>query len=328
MPINFVKVEDYDKKIYIWENAAGNSSKSKLNDMKIEHGVTRFDATVSYAKAIIGSKYKDIQSLADTFTYLHEIKGGYEKDTYEDVPYIIPYLVKNARDSVIVLSGGGFAYKTIDGSTSGGKRVAERLNNRGINCFLLHYRSNPYKFPIPMLDLQRSIRYIRTNADKLNINPYRISIMGFSSGGYIVASYINQFLGKDFFPENYTKDDIDLTNDSVISASMIYAPLTFKYNVPMLHAVYPYNQVTSTEQREKLLNNLELKNHFNSENIPQFISYSDGDQTINYEGTEDYIQALQLNMGDVTVHFVDNQDHGYSDDLYIDEYAEWLKEAK
>ncbi|QUY64966.1 alpha/beta hydrolase [Helcococcus kunzii] len=326
MPINFVKVEDYDKKIDIWENAAGNHSKSKLDDMQIKDGVNRFDATVSYAKAIIGTKYKDIQDLVDTFTYLHEIKGEYEKETYEDIPYIIPYLVDDARDSVIVLSGGGFAYKTIDGSTSGGKRVAERLNARGVNCFLLHYRSNPYKFPIPILDLQRSIRYIRKNATKFDINPSRISIMGFSSGGYIIASYINQYIGKDFFPENYREDDIDKIKDDIVSAAMIYAPLTFRYNVPMLHAVHPYEQVTDPEQREKLLKKLELKNNLNSENIPQFISYSDGDQTINYNGTEDYIQALQLNMGEVKVKFIDNQDHGYSDDLYIDDYVEWLKE--
>jgi len=325
LPINAVKVEDFDKKIDIWENAYGNSVKSKLEDMHIEEGITRFDATVSYARAIIGEEYKNIQKLADTFTYLHEIQGGYEKETYQDIPYIIPYIADENADSVIVLSGGGFAYKTIDGSTSGGKRVADRLNARGVNCFLLHYRSNPYKFPIPMLDLQRSIRFIRGNAKKFNINPDRISLMGFSSGGYIVASFINNYIGKNVFPDSYQADAIDSISDEVLSAAMIYAPFTFKYNVPMVHAVAEYENVTDEKNRNEILKDLELKNNINSENIPQFISYSDGDKTINYEGTEDYIEALKFAMGDVKVNFIDNQDHGYSDDLYVDEYVEWLK---
>ena len=324
MPINAVKVEDYDKKIYIWENAAGNSEKSKLDNMMIDESMTRFDATVSYAKSIIGTEYKDIQKLTDTFTYLHEIKGGYEKETYEDVPYIIPYLVEDSRDSVIVLSGGGFAYKTIDGSTSGGKRIAERLNDRGINCFLLHYRSNPYKFPISMLDLQRSIRYIRKNSNEFNIDPERISLMGFSSGGYIVASYINKYIGRDAFPKDYIIDEVDKVKDDIKSAAMIYAPFTFKYNVPMLHAVCEYKDLIDIENRSSILEGLELKNHINSEDLPQFISYSEGDKTINYEGTEEYIESLKFNMGNVTVNYIEGQDHGYSYDLYVDEYAEWL----
>lgn len=325
MPIKAVKVIDFDKKIDIWENANGNSSASKLSQMKIDYDKKRFDATVAYARGIIGEDYKDIQDLADTFTYQHEILGGYEKETFEDIPYIIPYIVDGSQDLVIVLSGGGFAYKTIDGSDSGGKRVADRLNARGISCMLLHYRSNPYKFPIPMLDLQRAIRFSKYKASDFGYSPDRISLLGFSSGGYIVASYINQYMGKDHFDSGYMADEIDRMDDKVIAAAMIYAPFTFEYNKPMIHAVYPYEDIQDEEKRSQLFESLDLKNKIEAVAIPHFISYSSGDRTINYKGTEAYIRALKDKRGNVTRIFVANQDHGYSDDLYIDEYEKWIK---
>src|SRR3712207_7956862 len=60
----------------------------------------------------------------------------------------------------------GFVFKTIDGSGQEGRDVARKLQERGINAFVLHYRSNPYKYPIPQLDLQRAIRYIRYRSEE------------------------------------------------------------------------------------------------------------------------------------------------------------------
>lgn len=324
MQLNSIKVHNFENKIDIWKNAYGNFSKSKLENMEIDYNQNRFDATVKYAKAIINEDYVDIQEEADTFTYLHEIKGGYEKDTYEDIPYLIPYIVKNSSEVVIILSGGGFAYKTIDGSTSGGKRIADKLNERGISCFLLHYRSNPYKFPIPMLDLQRAIKYVRYHSNKYGYSEDDISIMGFSSGGYVCASFINKYLGKNNFGADYILDEIDNTSDRIKSCAMIYAPLTFYYNVPMIHAVIEKEKARDEFIREEILSELDLVKHINSENIPQFISYSNGDKTVNFEGTEMYINRLKQNGGDVEINFVENQDHGYVDDLYVDDYVRWL----
>lgn len=325
MNTNYVKVKDYDKKIDIWENAYGNSNKSKLDDMDIDKSMNRYDATVTYAKKIINEDFEDIKEIGDTFTYLHEIEGGYEKDTYEDIPYLIPYIVEGSKDVVIVLSGGGFAYKTIDGSTSGGKRVAERLNDRNISCFLLHYRANPYKFPIPMLDLQRAIRFVRYNSEKYSYDRNRISLMGFSSGGYVVSNFINNYIGKNHFDKNYTLDEIDKESDDVFSASMIYAPFTFYYNVPMICATHNKKDYIDEFGRENLLQKLDLRQNIDSEMIPQFISYSDGDKTIDFRGTEKYIDTLKQNGGNVFVDFVENEDHGYSDDIYMDEYEKWIK---
>lgn len=47
-------VADYDTRIVIWENAAGNSSRSKLNDMNINHnGNKALSTMVSWLNGII-----------------------------------------------------------------------------------------------------------------------------------------------------------------------------------------------------------------------------------------------------------------------------------
>lgn len=324
MAISHVQKNDIDNKIDIWEKPPGYSSRSKLDEMDIDHDENRFDATVKYAREINGKEYKDISKLGDTFTYLHEIQGGYEKETFQDIPYLIPYPIQGSDKAVIVLSGGGFAYKTIDGSASGGRAIASRLNRNGISVFLLHYRSNPYNFPIPMLDLQRSIRYLKSIKDKFGIDESKIYLMGFSSGAYAVASFINKYMGNNFFPANYKEDEIDKIDDTVYKAAFVYPQLTFDYHVPMLSSVMPLDQIVSKEKREKVLDQLDLKKHIDSSQVMQFVAYSNKDTTIPQESVEDYIKSAKNEGVNMTRILVPGQEHGFSDDLYLDDLVKWI----
>ena len=54
---------------------------------------------------------------------------------------------------------------------------------------MLTYRYGPrYYYPIPLLDAQRAIRYVRTHASEDSIDPDRIGIMGFSAGGHLAST--------------------------------------------------------------------------------------------------------------------------------------------
>ena len=142
-------VADYATRVIIWENAAGNSKRSKLDDMNIfDHG-NKLLSTVSFASAIVNREYADVERTVDTFTYLYEIDGGFEAISYEDNPYLIPYVVERSDAAVIVIPGGGFGYKSMDGTTGEGKDIADTLNENGISAYVLHYRANPYEYPIP-----------------------------------------------------------------------------------------------------------------------------------------------------------------------------------
>jgi acetyl esterase/lipase len=103
----------------------------------------------------------------------------------EDIPKITPYLIENKKNNscVIVFPGGGYSIRAVHEK----EPIALWLNKIGISAFVLDYRVSPYKYPVPLLDAQRAIRFVRYNSKKFNIDPDRIGIIGFSAGGHLAS---------------------------------------------------------------------------------------------------------------------------------------------
>ena len=87
---------------------------------------------------------------------------------------------------VIVCPGGGYR---ILASTHEGLHVAHALNRIGIKAFVLKYRVAPtYHSTISLLDSQRAVRHIRHYAERFNVDPNRIGMLGFSAGGHLTLA--------------------------------------------------------------------------------------------------------------------------------------------
>ncbi len=326
MGVGSAGVADYEKRIEIWNTVAGNNERSKLDDMNIRSGGNPFIYTLLFASSIVGEEYKDKESIVDTFTYLYEIKGGYEKETYEDSPYLIPYLSEGSDLAVIVIPGGGFGYKSMDGSDGEGKDVAETLQKNGISAFVLHYRSNPYEYPIPQLDVQRAVRYLKYNAEKYSIAPEKIGLIGFSAGGFEIGSYINQIQGNNLLPDAYKMDEIDRMDDTISTAAMIYPALSFNDNVPMLFCLFDDKDVRNETTRKDLLELTDLKKYVNhSVDIPQFIAWGTKDSMVGIKETPKYIKKANEAGVDITEIRAEGQNHGFAQKYYIMQYIDWLK---
>lgn len=323
------ELRNIENKINIWELPPGYSKESKVDYLNVDFDGNKFDCMLNYTKKMVNTSFEDISKVGDTFTYLHEIKGKWECETFEDIPYLIPYKVENSEIAVIVLSGGGFIYKTIDGDASGGKSIADRLNKNGISAYLLHYRSNPYNFPIPMLDIQRAIRYLRYhNKDNKYYRNDKIYAMGFSAGAYVVSSFVNQYMNKDLLSSefiDYKKDEIDKVDDSISKAAFIYPQLTFNYHLPMLSSVLNDDKIDTEEKRAKLLEKFHLADNLSNEDVWQFVAYGNSDIVIPQESVEEYIKKLKQKGGNISQIFLPGEGHGFSDDLYIDEFVKWLE---
>lgn len=112
--------------------------------------------------------------------------------------------------SIIVAPGGAFHILSIDNE---GIRVAEWLNSLGIEAFVLKYRlvksetDNPFAELMPLMsnkdkldsinapvvemaknDGIEAMKYVRTNAAKLGLDPGKVGFMGFSAGGTVTMS--------------------------------------------------------------------------------------------------------------------------------------------
>jgi len=98
------------------------------------------------------------------------------------------------RTAIIFLHGGGFR---------GGRKeaIAAKLQayvRRGYVCIAAQYRlSGEAKWPAPLEDVKCAVRWARTNARDLGIDPARVAVGGFSAGGHLamMASGTQQVAG-------------------------------------------------------------------------------------------------------------------------------------
>jgi len=91
---------------------------------------------------------------------------------------------KEKLPAVIYVTGGGFINANKDNFAQQRMEIAEA----GYVVASIEYRVAPTAiFPEPLEDLKAAIRYLKANAEKFNINPDEIALMGSSAGGYLVA---------------------------------------------------------------------------------------------------------------------------------------------
>ncbi len=90
---------------------------------------------------------------------------------------------KNKGIGIIICPGGGYSILAIDKE---GYEVAEWLSGLGYTSFVLQYRV-PQKQEGALMDAQRAVRIVRAHAEKWNIHPDKIGMMGFSAGGSLTA---------------------------------------------------------------------------------------------------------------------------------------------
>ena len=113
---------------------------------------------------------------------------------------------KNTGAAVVVFPGGGYQVLAIDLE---GTEVCDWLTPKGITCVLLKYRvtdvgaypkSGPYpESPMALEDAQRTVGLVRLHAAEWHIDPHKIGVLGFSSGGHLVAAMSTHF-AKRLYP--------------------------------------------------------------------------------------------------------------------------------
>ncbi len=103
---------------------------------------------------------------------------------------------KSNGAAMIVCPGGGYSILAINLE---GYEVAEWLSSLGYTAFVLQYRV-PDKQEGALMDAQRAIRIVRNQAEKWNINPNKIGVMGFSAGASLSARASTLYYKQTYTP--------------------------------------------------------------------------------------------------------------------------------
>lgn len=109
---------------------------------------------------------------------------------------VYPPQGRNTRTAVVVLPGGGYNVLAIDLE---GTEVCDWLTSKGITCVLLKYRvpclkTGPYRdCKTALQDAQRTLGLVRSQAVRLNVDPQKIGVLGFSAGAHLVVAMSTHF---------------------------------------------------------------------------------------------------------------------------------------
>lgn len=102
-----------------------------------------------------------------------------------ETPTLDIYLPENRLSdiAVVILPGGGYANL----APKEGEGYARFFNEHGIAAFVCQYRVSPHRFPLPLLDARRAVRYVRYHSREFGIDPCKLYLMGSSAGGHLCA---------------------------------------------------------------------------------------------------------------------------------------------
>ncbi|GAC1419237.1 MAG: hypothetical protein NVS1B13_18460 [Flavisolibacter sp.] len=225
--------------------------------------------------------------------------------------------------AVVICPGGGYVIEAIGHE---GYDVARRLNAAGITCFVLKYRLPsdsimPDKTIGPLQDAQRSIQYVRENAEAYHVNPKKIGIMGFSAGGHLAS-----------------------TEGTHFKKALIANPLKTSLRPDFMILVYPVINLSDSLMNEGSRNNLLGKNpskemirnysndlQVNKETPPTFLVHARDDQAVKVQNSIHFYDALQKHRIPSNLYLYEKGGHGFgmnnptSTVQWINLAIEWLK---
>lgn len=233
-----------------------------------------------------------------------------------EVPSITPFLLNSTNPSpvVILAPGGGYGGR----ADHEGKPIAEWLNSIGFSAFVLNYRHFPFHHPIPFLDAQRAVRYVRYNAPTFHILPEQMGMLGFSAGGHLTATMGN-FGDRNFFPEGYTQDEIDSVSAKLNYMVLCYPVISFTQFHHMGSIRNLLGKNVDINSRAQLSAELQV----NSNTPPTFLWSTLEDTGVPYQNSELFATALRKQRTPVELHVFKTGGHGLGLGTQNPEVAQW-----
>jgi len=225
-------------------------------------------------------------------------------NTDSDTPTISTFLPPrwhNSGAGMVICPGG--AYKMLMSSYEGDD-IARWLNSFGVAAFVLKYRIAPrYRYPAPLLDAQRAVRFVRYNAQRFGIHADRVGIIGFSAGGHLASTVITHF---DRGNPN-ASDPVDRVSSRPDFAILAYPIITFR--APYTHQESVENLLGPNPDPARI-EDLSNELHVTAETPPTFLFHTNQDTAVPPENSILFYQALRKAGVPAELHIFSEGKHG------------------
>jgi acetyl esterase/lipase len=225
--------------------------------------------------------------------------------------------------AVVICPGGGYWVVTQDME---GTEFAKEFNNMGIAAIVLKYRIPNDAWMInreigPLQDAQQAIKTVRDSAEKWNINPNRIGIMGFSAGGHL-ASTAGTHFNKTYIANS---SKTSLRPDFMILAYPVISFLPgIVHSGSMMQLI---GKNPSQEKREAYSNEMQVT----PETPPTFLVHASDDGSVSAMNSIAFYDSLISKKVPAELHIYQSGGHGFgmhlrdNNELWMDRCKNWLQ---
>ena len=263
-----------------------------------------FKKTVKYfphAALVSEIRYENVRQKKD-LVYCSYGKRKMKLDVYANTNQT------KKQTAIMIIHGGGWR----SGNRQQHRQMAEKLASLGYVCFTPEYRlSTEALFPAAVYDLKAVIRWIRSNADRYNIDPDRIAALGFSAGGEL-ASFMGVTANMPLFEGTLTNSDQASQVNAVVS---IDGTLSFVHpessdgNDPSKVSAAKYWLGYSKSENMRLWEAASPLSYAGAHTPPTLFVNSSVARM--HAGRDDYIKILNQNSIYSEVHEFENSPHAF-----------------
>ena len=224
------------------------------------------------------------------------------------IEYYSP-IQKSTDVAVVIFPGGAYRAR----ADHEGEGYARLLNTFGITAFVVNYRVFPNRFPAPLLDARRAMRFVRFKAEEFGIHKNKVLAMGSSAGGHLTAllsTYCKELGGEkdDLFRESYLPNGQILCYPVISSDESISHKSSFE---GLLGDLY--------ERREEYSPELLV----NQTTPPAFIWHTAEDGGVSCINSYRYAESLTKQKIPVELHIFPHGGHGLGLAPHFPYVAQW-----
>lgn len=202
--------------------------------------------------------------------------------------------------AVLVLPGGGYDFC----SDREAEPVALKFLGMGIAAFVLRYSCVKKKYPTALLEALTALKYIRENAERLYIDPDKISVMGFSAGAHLAGCVSNFYHDKEILSYLDASED-EVKPDKSVLCYPVLTSGEYAHESSILNLLADGGD-------DKLREKLSLENQVSSKTPETFLWHTADDSCVPIENTLLYMSALSKNKIPFEAHIYEWGGHGLS----------------
>jgi acetyl esterase/lipase len=224
-----------------------------------------------------------------------------------DIAVFLPSKKNSTGEAIVICPGGGYGILAYDWE---GSDIARWFNSQGIAAFVLKYRlpgsrSNVVPHKSPLLDAKRAMRQVRYHAEKWNIDPEKVGVMGFSAGGHLASTLSTHFDEGD----SGNADPIERESCRPDFSVLVYPVISFTEDFQ--HAGSRINLI-GKDADEELIKYYSNELQVTWDTPPAILIHSGDDKAVPVENSMVYYNALQKEEIASELHIYPYGGHGYS----------------